>query len=49
MPTLFYEIFNNLVKLDKKVSQNARVFVNEDGEQVKNLIQYENLVSHLLS
>jgi hypothetical protein len=35
----------NNVRIPNKVVQNVRVFVNEDGEQVKNQIQYESLVS----
>jgi len=36
----------NNIQLEKKVSQNARVYVTKEGEQVKNQIQYENLVSN---
>jgi CRP-like cAMP-binding protein len=36
----------NNVKMSTKVAQNARIYVNEDGEQVKGVIQYENLITY---
>ena len=35
----------NNVKLTTKVSQNSRVYVDSQGKQVKDQIQFENLVS----
>ena len=36
----------NNVKMSSKVAQNARIYVNEDGEQVKGVIQYESLMTY---
>ncbi len=36
----------NNVKMSTKVAQNARIYVTDAGEQVKGVIQYENLMTY---